>query len=415
MNAEPHQPLFRKEALAHRAERLHGDVAVALPMSWQVIGYLLLAALAGALIFLGLASYSRVETVAGAVVLDKGVAPIVPSRRGIVLALMARDGQRVKAGDPLVEIRSEEDMGAGGTAPQRVIEALREQDRRLADQTALVMSAAGAERQRLAARIRGLNEEIKSLDNQIADQQRLVAVAENEYRDVQGVAQKGYISHRDLEAREAALIARRQQLSQLRQARASKSSDILEAGRSIPQAGATASAQAAGVQSDRAELAQQVAQAEAAKGYTLRSPVDGIVTAVMARLGQPAAQDQQLMSIMPAGGKPRVELYVPTRAAGFLAQGQEVRLAVDAFPYQRFGTVEARITEISSAAIPRPVAEGGTVPVYLVTAELKQPWVWAFGRRQPLLPGMTLSARIVTEKQSLLEWLFEPVFAVRRR
>jgi membrane fusion protein len=415
MNADPNQSLFRKEALAHQAERLHGEVTVALPMSWQFIGYLLLAALAGALIFLAMASYSRVATVAGAVVLDKGVAPIVPSRRGVVMALLARDGQRVRAGDPLVQIRSEEDMGAGGTAPQRVIEALQEQDRRLADQTALVMSAAWAERQRLTAQIRGLTEEIKSLDNQIVDQQRLVAVAENDFRVVQGIAEKGYISHRELEAREAALIGRRQQLSQLRQARAGKSAEVLGASRSIPEAGATAQAQAAGVQSSRAGLAQQVAEAEAAKGYTLRSPVDGIVTAMVARLGQPAAQDQQLMSIMPAGGKPRVELYVPTSAAGFLALGQEVRLAVDAFPYQRFGTIDARISEISSAAIPRPGPDGGTVPVYLVTAELAQPWVSAFGRRQPLLPGMTLSARIVTEKQSLLEWLFEPILAVRRR
>jgi membrane fusion protein len=41
--------------------------------------------------------------------------------------------------------------------------------------------------------------------------------------------------------------------------------------------------------------------------------------------------------------------------------------------------------------------------------------VTAFGRSEPLVSGMTLSARIVTEKQSLLEWLFEPLYAVRRR
>jgi membrane fusion protein len=41
--------------------------------------------------------------------------------------------------------------------------------------------------------------------------------------------------------------------------------------------------------------------------------------------------------------------------------------------------------------------------------------VAAFGRNEALIPGMTLSARIVTEKQSLLEWLFEPLYAVRQR
>jgi membrane fusion protein len=32
-----------------------------------------------------------------------------------------------------------------------------------------------------------------------------------------------------------------------------------------------------------------------------------------------------------------------------------------------------------------------------------------------LVSGMTLSARVVTDKQSLLEYLFEPLFAVRQR
>jgi membrane fusion protein len=39
----------------------------------------------------------------------------------------------------------------------------------------------------------------------------------------------------------------------------------------------------------------------------------------------------------------------------------------------------------------------------------------AFRRKQSLLAGMTLSARIVTRKQTLLEWLFEPIYAVNRR
>ena len=93
-----------------------------------------------------------------------------------------------------------------------------------------------------------------------------------------------------------------------------------------------------------------------------------------------------------------------------------MRLAVDAFPYQRFGTVRARIVRHLLGRRSRaPTADGAVVPVYLVTAELDEPCVTAFGRRQQLLPGMTLTARIVTEQQSLLEWLFEPLFAVRGR
>ncbi|HZG07507.1 MAG TPA: HlyD family efflux transporter periplasmic adaptor subunit [Allosphingosinicella sp.] len=411
----PHQSLFRKEVREHQAERLHGDVSIALPMSWQLIGYTLLATLAAALVFLSSASYSRVEAVSGAIVLDKGVASIMPSRRGIVTALQVSEGQNVRAGEPLVSIRSEEDMASGDTAPRRVIDALAEQDQRLASQTDLMMTAAAAERSRLAATIAGIGEELKSLETQISTQRRLVEVADNEFRQVQGIAGKGFISRRDVDARESALLARRQQLAQLEQARAAKRSDLAEGQRSIAQSGATAEAQAAGVLSSRAGLAQQRAQAESNQGYSLTTPVDGTVTALTARLGQPATEQQPLMFIMPANATPRAELYVPTSAAGFLEVGQEVRLAVDAFPYQRFGSVEARITRISSVAIPKATSAGETVPVYLVTAELSDPSVMAFGRKQPLLPGMTLSARIVTQRQTLVEWLFEPLFAVRNR
>ena len=414
MNA-PQHPLFRKEVLEHRADRLHGDVHISVPLSWQLIGYTLMIALVAALAFLFAASYARVETVTGAIVLDKGVASIVPSRPGIVTAVSVREGQHVRAGDPLVQIRSEEDMAGGGTAPRRVLEALEQQDRRLATQTSRMMSAAAAERSRLAEEIAGLSQELASLNAQIELQRRLVEVADSEFRQVQSVAGRGFISRRDLDARESALLARRQQLAQLEQVHAGKRAAIAAAHRSIAQSEAAADAQAAGMLSNRAQLAQERAQAEAAQGYTITSPVAGTVTAVAARPGQATSQQQTLMVVIPADATPRAELHVPTDAAGFLAPGQEVRLAIDAFPYQRFGTVTARISDVSSAPVPRASAAGGAAPVYLVTAQIMEPWVTAFGRNHPLLPGMTLSARITTEKQSLLEWLFEPLFAVGNR
>ncbi len=414
MNA-PDNTLFRKEVIEHKTDRLHGDVNVAVPVSWQLIGYGLLVSVFSAFIFLASASYSRVEVVGGSIVLDRGVAPILPSRSGIVTAVIAREGMSVRTGDELIRIRSEEDLTRGNTAPQRVLDALQEQDRRLESQGSLTISAADAERLRLAAEIRGVDDELASLNSQIAAQRRLVEVAANEFRDMGSVAGKGFISRRDLEARETALIARRQQLAQLEQARSAKQADRTDAQRAIAQARAVAEAQVAALQSNRAELAGRAAEVESSQGYRITSPLAGVVTAVTARIGQHAGRQQPLMVVMPRGARPQAELYVPSSAAGFLDVGQEVRLSVDAFPYQRFGTVQARISEISSTAIPKAMPEGGTAPVYLVTAELSRPWVLAFGKKQPLLPGMTLSARIITKKQSLLEWLFQPLFAVSRR
>lgn len=414
MTAHSSIPLFRPEVLAARKDRLHGDISLAVPIPWQLISFLLFAAVIIAAVFLASASYSQVTNVDGAIVVDKGTAPIVATRAGVVAGVGVHDGQKVVTGEVLTRIRSEEDLAGGGTAPQRVLASLHEQDRQLGDQAAMILGAAAAERSRLEETIAGAQQEIANLDHQIADQQQLVTLAETQFSRIQTVAAKGFISRQDLDARQATLLSRRQQLEQFRQSRAAKLASLADARRSIAESASTAQAQSVAVQAQRTQLAQQTAQFDAAIGYALTSPVDGTVTALTARVGAPAVQGQSLMVIVPKGGRTRVELYVPTSAAGFLKKGEEARLAIDAFPYQQFGTIPARIADISNAPISKQTANGA-VPVYLVTAELSRPSIRAFGREQPLVPGMSLTARIVTRRQTLLEWLFEPLFAVSRR
>lgn len=394
--------------------RLQGNVSIANPVAWQVITGVLLAGLIAALLFLGMASYSRIEIVPGQIALDRGVASILPSRAGIVTEVPVEDGEVVKTGQPLAFIRSEESMIGEPTVPDQIEDALKRQDARLADQARLLMQSAQADQQRLKAQLDGARTAIPSLVSQLNDQKQLIATAESDYRSAAELGKNGFISKRDLEERRATVLSRRQQLSQFEQLLAAKESEVKQARRSMAQSAMTARAQVANTESDRAALSQQRAQAASAKGYVITSSIDGIVTALTVRKGQPASVDQQLMLLVPLHSEPRAELYVPSTAAGFLRKGEEVRLSIDAFPYQTFGTVLARVASVSKAAVTHQAANG-PVPVYLVTATIREPWVMAFGRKQPLLSGMNLSARIVTQKRSLLEWLFEPLFAVRER
>lgn len=407
--------LFRPEVLAHRADRLHGDVSLALPVSWQVIGLGLLAALALAITFLSLASYSRVEVVAGTISTDKGVVGIIPAHAGVVESIEVNDGQSVGFGAQLVRIRATDVLSNGEGAQANLMEAIRAQDRGLALQARQLSFAAAAEQSRQAAAINGLSREIASIDEQLVVERQLVVTAKAEFDRAQDVARNGYISRRDLQTREETWLSRRQQVSQLEANRASKASSIAEAQRAVVQIGASANAQLAALAASRSELSQRSISTDVAQAFVVSAPVAGQVTALTARVGQTVSPQAAIMAIVPRGATLTAELEVPSTAIGFLAVGQEVRLAIDAFPYQRFGTVEARIVSVSRSAIGRVDARGATVSVYLVTTAIADPSVVAFGRRQPLLPGMALNARIVTQKQTLIEWLFEPLFAVRNR
>lgn len=406
--------LFRPEAMGGRSARLYGTISIATPLAWQAVGWLLLAALAAAVLFLSLATYARVATVPGVITLDRGVVAVIPSRAGVIEEVDVREGQRVRADQVLARIRAEEELGNGQTAPSRIGRSLEAQDAGLASQGAMLLSAARADQSRLKAQISGLRDEIASLDAQMADQHRLLDVATDDYENARTVAANGFISKHDLDSRQATLLSRRQQLAQLAQLRASKSASISEARSQIAQSVANAKAQFAGTSSQRSGLEQQAAQTDLARGYRLISSVDGVVTALSAKPGQPADPQRQIMVVIPIGSKPVAEIYVPTTAIAFIHPGQEVRLAVDSFAFERFGTVPGEITSISAAAVPKEIA-GGPSAAYLATVSLPEPWIQAFGRREPLMPGMTLSAHVVTGRRSLLEWLFEPIYAMRNR
>ncbi len=407
--------LFRTEVLNQKKDRLSGEVSIAVPMPWQAIGYLLFGSVVVALIFLSLATYSRVETVTGTVVPDRGVAAIIPTRAGTVTEVMVEDGDRVEEGTTLVAIRAEEASASGLSAAAMTEQAIAQQDASLAAQLAASQRSAAAQRSQIIVQMAGLRSEIDQLQSQITLQQNLVNSAQQNLDQARGVAERGFISQADLQAREDTLFSRQQQLAQLQQSITSRRASLAEMSSSSANIAAQAQSQAANIAASRAQVAQQAAGNEGARSYALSAPITGNVTALTTRSGQRVGPQAQVMAIVPEGSTLRAELNVPSQAIGFVKEGQEVRLAIDAFPYQRFGTVPGTVRTVASSALSQQAPSGAVVSVYPVVVELQQAHIDAFGRSEQLVPGMTLSARIITENQSLIEWLFEPLFAVQRR
>lgn len=281
-------------------------------------------------------------------------------------------------------------------------------------QTGVVQAASQAQLYQLSAQRSGLATEVVQLKSQIDLQRDLVASAQRDLDRTRPVAARGSISSRDMQQREEALLSRRQELSQLTQALASKQAAMTEAERNAAQVVSQSRVQSASLAAARAGVAQQAAANENLRAYVLRAPVAGRVTALTARVGQPASTQTPLMAILPTGSELRAQLIVPSTAIGFVEPGQEVRLATDPFPYQRFGAVTGTVLTVATSSVTRETGSGTVASVYPVTVRLETAAIDAFGRKEHLLSGLTLTARIVTERQSLFAWLFEPLLAVRR-
>ena len=67
--------------------------------------------------------------------------------------------------------------------------------------------------------------------------------------------------------------------------------------------------------------------------------------------GRPIAAGSTIAVIVPEGGRLEAELLAPSRADRLHQPGQEVQLILQAFPYQRFGTVSGTVRTVSSTVL----------------------------------------------------------------
>lgn len=138
---------------------------------------------------------------------------------------------------------------------------------------------------------------------------------------------------------------------------------------------------------------------------TIRAPYDGVVISLAQRnAGSVVQNGQELCQLSPTNAKPIARLTLSEAGLPKLAKGQVVRLFFDAFPYQRYGVVEAKLDWISPAAVAS--TEG---PHFVGIASIKS------NARHPLAVrvGMTGEARIVTGERTMIEYAFEPIRQLR--
>lgn len=406
--------LFREEVLQHKTESLHGVISLAVPLSWRLISASLAIIIIVGVIFLATARYSRTEIASGSVLPTGGIVQVVPSRAGLVENIAVQEGRFVRRGAPLAWIRADENDRSGAAKQIAILSAIERQQRGLEDQQESSRAASLSEQGEYTAQIAGLQDEMRSVAAQISVEQRLVDMAQADLTQASQIASRGFISRRDLAVREETLLSRQQQLAVLQQTRAAKLSGMMQAERARSQAAAKASGATAALATSRAQIERERATSRGEEGYLIVAPTQGRVAALNIHVGDTVNTQDAAMAIVPSSGPLVARIYVPGKAAGFIRTEQSVRLALDAYPYERFGTVDGVITVLSSAPVMRMDKDGVSSPFYVATATIVHPFVKAYGKRQALLPGMTFTARIVVEQRSLLQWLFDPLIAAAR-
>ncbi|RQP25220.1 HlyD family secretion protein [Piscinibacter terrae] len=411
-------PLFRPAAIAAQCNTLYGDTSIARGPRTSLLVVAALLAVLSLIAFAVWGQYTRKEHVLGYLAPTSGLIKVYTPQTGTVLEKRVSEGQAVRQGDVLMVISSERSSTSTRDAQAAVLAQLgerRDSLKREQDKQAQIDQLAAASVQQ---RIRGLSAEIEQARAQLELQRSRVASAETTIKRYEGLVASRFMSDAALQQKQEELLDQRGQFASLQRSIAALTRDLDAARTELAASSLKQSNNSAQLERQVSELQQQLTETDSRRTVVLTATADGVVTTILADVGQSATTSAPLMSILPAGASLEAQLLVPTRAAGFIKPGQKVALRYQAFPYQRFGHHEGEVTRVGRSVIQPnetslPVAVNE--PVYRVTVKLPSQGVMAYGQAMNLQSGMGVDADIWLDTRRVIEWFFEPILSVTGR
>ena len=433
-----HPPLSRE---AHEAaflpahlELIETPLHPAPRWTMRVIGALIILSLLIAII----GKLDIVVSANGELIPDSNVKVVQPALTGVVRAIRVHDGQAVTAGQPLVELDTQQAAADASTAHDQRVRA------------ALAMARAQALLQAVASG------RLKPLDDvpgaSALDRQQAMDLAEQTW---QAYVDKRQDAQDELDARVADLASTRQEIAKLaataplarqqadayrallankdvaqmdyldREQTAQNQAHELDAQRShAEQLFATINQQKADLaettsgflRDQRLELDKQTqdfvaSRNEEAKAttrqslLTLTAPVAGTVQQLAVHtLGGVVTTAQSLMEIVPNDDL-LAKVTIENRDVGFVKEGQAVVVKVAAFPYTRYGYITGTVVELSNDA----AADKKRGSVFVAYVHLSSNRLRIDSRWVTLTPGMSVTADITTGRRSVVSYFLGPL------
>ena len=389
--------------------------------------------------------FGHIDTVAvaqGRIVPGGRVKLIQPVEVGVVREIHVRDGQRVRAGDPLVDLdptESEVDL----EQTRRVLEESRMEYaradyglRHLMGEAVSLERPEGVDeavfevqRERLASELRLLGARLAALDSeverlratrageaaQIAALEPLIEVVREHEQSLRELLDTGlggrapwFELRRERAERERELTGHRHRLRQLDAELASVARRHEETVAEFRYRAAANRVEALGrMEQARLELRSALLRTERNR---LRAPVDGTVQQLAVHtVGGVVRSAEPLMVVVPHGVTLEVEANVLNRDIGFVEVAQPVEVKVEAFPFTRYGLIDGEVVHLSADA----VLDETLGPVYPMKVRLAVERIRVNDRWVDLAPGMSVAAEVKTGKRRVIEFFLAPLLRYR--
>ncbi|MCW0391160.1 Colicin V secretion protein CvaA [Xanthomonas sacchari] len=415
--------LFRDAAVDARSQAWLGTVRLATPLSTRAWTFVALGMAAAIVLWLFFGHYTQRVHVTGLLVPRAGLISLTANTLGVIDHVGVAEGDRVASGQVLVSLSGEHTSKALGNTAASVSAQLQRQAGSLRQDIGDTLQLQDKQAEDNRTQQSALKEQLVQIDAQIAIEKKQMQLVQELVDKWSGLVAGGYIPALQVEQEQSALLADESQLRSLQQQRASTQQQLSVLNDQLTQLPLAVSAKLNDLRRQLAQVEQTLAQNEAARASELRAPASGTVSTLLVKPGASVALGQPLLAIVPDGSTLQAQILVPSQAVGFVHPGIQVTLHYQAFPYQKFGLHHGVVRSVSRSALtPGEVTlllGGGNPPssdpLYLARVDLADQNVEAYGRKEPLRPGMALDADMLLDRRRIVEWIFEPLYGMGHR
>ena len=393
-------------------------MSVSIPLGMRHFFMLLLLLVVFFTIFSFVAEIRRKVTVNGVIMPKNGFIEVTSPNAGTISDVHVLNGQFVEKGQPILSITNQKNIAGGRSYGQEQVSLLERQLELLTvDQTRRDLALKNhlefldnqilIQEQEIKANKSNLNLAIRSFEivsKEVAQAKHLKSTKVFSDKQLDSVVQNGLSSEEKVRLREIDIISNKRRLNELRHEKLtiidSAKKDNNEQEKQIE------------------SLREKVLSARERFQFTIRSPLDGIVQFNDLNNGASITQSDTLIYIFPKKLEYIAQIYAPSMVIGLIEVEMNANLRIDGYPFEFYGSIKSKITEISTTPNSRRNlfdAEVGGKVYYTVRADLDNQYLLKDNKQFRLQPGMSFSADIWLEKRSLAFLVFEPFIKLKNR
>ncbi|HGJ8790720.1 TPA: HlyD family secretion protein [Neisseria gonorrhoeae] len=413
--------LFRKEVFVAQQNKWTGQVILTRPFSFLFLTFCAFLIALCIIIFLIFGSYTNKTTVEGQLLPTMGVVRVYSSDIGTITHKFVEDGNFVKAGEPLFKLSTSRFGEKGNVQAKLAAEANLKKTLALQELERLKRIHQN-EQKNVHNNIHRLNNQLENIKQQITGQNRQIRLAEKTLNKNKFLASQGAVSQQDKMTAESHLLEQRSRLESLKREQNNAIRELDEQKitlSSLPERHKTELSQL-----NRAitEMNQEILDFDLKSEQTIRASKSGYISTINVDIGQQVKPSKLLLSIVPEQTELVANLYIPSKAVGFIKPKDKVVLRYQAYPYQKFGHATGEIISVARTALGKQELSGlGIIftnptllnePAYLVKVKLEKQTIKAYGENKPLQIGMILEADILHERKKLYEWVLDPLYSI---